>query len=132
MTMSIAGSLMTSRAFAVRIPGGSAMPLPDHACIGREDLGNPGPDGAEPDQADCDAVFHEVALFFPAGEFERLLDAANRLSRAVLVFDKTETDVLVAVLAEPDARRHRDLGLMQEQLGEFQRSHGAVCVGDAG
>src|SRR2546430_16338402 len=71
-------------------------------------------------------------LLFPAGEFERLLDAANRLSRTVFILDETEADVLVAVLAEPDARRHGDLRLVQEQLGEFQRSHGAVRVRDAG
>ncbi len=39
--------------------------LADHAGIGREDLGHASPDGAEPDQADCDAVFHEVGPILP-------------------------------------------------------------------
>src|SRR5206468_11525643 len=152
MTMSIAGSLRTSRAFAVRIPRGSVMPrsvvrsrsatftkasgTPSRCRITPalvvRTLATPVPTVPNPIKPTAMRSFTESALFFPAGEFERLLDAANRLSRAVLVFDKTETDVLVAVLAEPDARRHRDLSFEQERLGEFQRSHGAVCVGDAG
>src|SRR3989449_3423203 len=152
MTMSIAGSLMTSRAFAVRSPGGSVMPrsvvgagaatftkasgTPSRCRITPalvvRTLTTPVPTVPNPIKPTAIRSFTESALFFPAGEFERLLDAANRLSRAVLVLDETEADVLVAVLAEPDARRHRDLGLVQEQLGEFQRSHGAVRVGDAG
>src|SRR2546426_8697857 len=152
MTMSIAGSLMTSRAFAVRSPGGSVMPrsvvrsrsatftkasgTPSRCRITPalvvRTLTTPVPTVPNPIKPTAIRSFTEAALFFPAGEFERLLDAANRLPRAVLVLDETEADVLVAVLAKPDARRHRDLGLVQEQLGEFQRSHGAVRVRDAG
>src|SRR5437016_10141186 len=152
MTMSIAGLLMTSRAFAVRIPGGSVMPRSvvrsrsatftkasgtprrcriTPALVVRT-LATPVPTVPNPIKPTAMRSFTESALFFPAGAFKRLLDAANRLSRTVFVLDETEADVLVAVLAEPDARRHVDLRLVQEQLGEFQRSHGAVRVRDAG
>src|SRR5262245_5200068 len=40
---------------------------------------------------------------------EHLLDAAHRLAQAVLVFDQGDPDVIVAVVAEPDARRNGDL-----------------------
>src|SRR5437870_7834920 len=152
MTMSIAGSLMTSRAFAVRIPGGSAMPrsvvrsrsatftkasgTPSRCRITPalvvRTLATPVPTVPNPIKPTAMRSFTKSGLFFPAGEFERLLEAANRLPRTVFVLDETEADVLVAVLAEPDARRHGDLRLVQEQLGEFQRSHGAECVRDAG
>src|SRR5207302_9223609 len=152
MTMSIAGSSMTSRAFAVRTRGGSVMPRSvarsrsatfanasgtprrwriTPALVVRT-LATPVPTVPNPIKPTAMRSFTESALFFPAGEFECLLDAANRLSRTVFVLDETEADVFVAVLAEPDARRHGDLRLVQEQLGEFQRSHGAVRVRDAG
>src|SRR5262245_23365967 len=63
---------------------------------------------------------------------ERLLDAANRLSRPVLVLDQGKADVVVAVLAEADARRHRHLGLAQEILGELERAHRFVLIGNLG
>src|SRR5207253_3301045 len=152
MTISMAGSSMTSRAFAVRTRGGSVMQRSvarsrsatftnasgtprrwriTPALVVRT-LATPVPTVPNPIKPTAMRSFTESALFFPAGEFERLLDAANRLSRAVLVLDETQADVLVAVLAKPDARRHRDLGLVQEQLGEFQRAHGSVRVWDAG
>src|SRR5438132_2476769 len=152
MTISIAGSSMTSRAFAVRTLGGSVMPRSvarsrsatftnasgtprrwriTPALVVRT-LATPVPTVPNPIKPTAMRSFTESALFFPAGEFERLLDAANRLSRTVFVLDETEADVFVAVLAEPDARRHGDLTVVQEQLGEFQRSHGAVRVRDAG
>src|SRR5438309_10469716 len=152
MTISIAGSSMTSRAFAVRTLGGSVIPRSvarsrsatftnasgtprrwriTPALVVRT-LATPVPTVPNPIKPTAMRSFTESALFFPAGEFERLLDAANRLSRTVFVLEETVADVLVAVLAEPDARRHGDLRLVQEQLGEFRRSHGTVRVGVPG
>src|SRR5207244_13511294 len=95
-------------------------------------LATPVPTVPNPIKPTAMRSFTESALFFPAGEFERLLDAANRLSRTVFVLDETEADVFVAVLAEPAARRHGDLTVVQEQLGGVQASHRAVRVRDAG
>src|SRR6266571_1961416 len=107
MTMSIAESLMTSRAFAVRIPGGSVMPrsvvrsrsatftkasgTPSRCRITPalvvRTLTTPVPTVPNPIKPTAIRSFTESALFFPTGEFERLLDAADRLSRAVRVGD---------------------------------------------
>src|SRR5262249_3942121 len=63
---------------------------------------------------------------------QRLLDAADRLAGPVLVLDEREAHVVIAVLAETDARRHGDLGLVQQELGELERAHRLVLVGDLG
>src|SRR6266849_535588 len=58
------------------------------------------------------------------------LETAEGLSDALLVLDERESDVALAVLAEADARGDRDLALLDQHLGEFQRPHGAEAVGD--
>src|SRR2546422_2240232 len=63
---------------------------------------------------------------------ERAADAAHRLARAVLVLDEREAHVVVTVLAEADARRDRDLGLLQEELRELERAHRLESVRDLG
>ena len=60
----------------------------------------------------------------------RRLEAAQGLPDAVLVLDEGEADVALAVLAEADARRDRDLALLDQHLGELERAHGAERVGD--
>src|SRR5271156_4926310 len=52
-------------------------------------------------------------------------DSAERLARAMLVLDQRETYEAVAVLAEADSRRDRDLGFREQELGELERSHRA-------
>ena len=54
------------------------------------------------------------------GAFEEALDAARGLADALLVLDQREAHIIVAVLAEADARRDRDIGLLDQQLGEFE------------
>src|SRR6266571_2621745 len=102
MTMSIAGSLMTSRAFAVRSPGGSVMPRSvvrsrsatftnasgtprrcriTPALVVRT-LTTPVPTVPNPIKPTAIRSFTESALFFPAREFERLLDGAVRVGDA--------------------------------------------------
>src|SRR5581483_5142666 len=66
----------------------------------------------------------------PHGAPERLPDAANRLSRAVLVLDQREAHVRVAVLAEADARGHGDLRLAQQMLRELEGAHRLERVRD--
>ena len=51
---------------------------------------------------------------------KKALDVARRLADALLVFDQRDTDVALAVFAEADARRHGDIGLLDQQLGEFE------------
>jgi hypothetical protein len=53
---------------------------------------------------------------------EEPLDVARRLADAVLVLDQRDAHEIVAVLAEADARRDRDIGLLDQQLGEFERA----------
>src|SRR5204863_356828 len=48
----------------------------------------------------------------------------------LLVLDEREAHVALAVLAEPDARRHRDPRLLDAQLGELQRAHGPEWLGN--
>src|SRR2546427_2188363 len=50
------------------------------------------------------------------------LQAAQRLTDALLVFHQGEPHVPLAVFAESDARRHRDLGFLDEELRELERS----------
>src|SRR5215472_341969 len=59
-----------------------------------------------------------------------VLEAAERLLDALLVLDEGEAHVAVSVLAEADARRHRDLGLLNAELRELQGAHGAECLGN--
>src|SRR5437016_1421715 len=73
----------------------------------------------------------EFASFVaPAGA--RAADAAHSLAGAVLVLDEREAHVVVAMLAEADTGRDRDLGLLQEELRELERAHGLEGVGDLG
>src|SRR5215467_9294041 len=65
----------------------------------------------------------------PSAGGERF-EAAEGLPDALLVLDEGETDEALAVLAEPDPRRHRDLAVVDEELGELQRAHGAERLGD--
>src|SRR5439155_1361998 len=58
------------------------------------------------------------------------LETAERLSDALLVLDESEPDIALAVLAEADARGDRDLALLDQHLGELERSHGAESVGN--
>src|SRR5438045_5228081 len=53
---------------------------------------------------------------------EHLLDAANRLTRARLVLDHCEAHMIVAVFAEADAGRHRNLRPREQLLGELERA----------
>src|SRR6185437_1345727 len=57
------------------------------------------------------------------------LDVARRLTQSLSVFDERDADIAFAVLAESDARRHRDIGLLEQQLGESQAAHLAEALG---
>src|SRR4029077_5744291 len=50
-------------------------------------------------------------------------DSANRLAGAMFVLDECEAHEAVAVGAEADSRRYRDLSLGQQELGELKRAH---------
>src|SRR6185437_2789580 len=57
------------------------------------------------------------------------LDVARRLAQALAVLDQGNADVALAVVAESHARRHRDIGLLEQQLGESQAAHRAEALG---
>jgi len=56
---------------------------------------------------------------FNAG-IKKTADVAGRLTDALLVLDQRDAHEPLAVLAKCNARRHRHLGLLDQQLGEFQ------------
>src|SRR5712691_6723341 len=56
---------------------------------------------------------------------QRMADTANRLARTMLVLDQREADEAVAVRTEAGPGRDRDLGVVQQELCEFERSHRA-------
>src|SRR5207247_7603656 len=58
------------------------------------------------------------------------LEAAERLTDPLLVLDEGEANVAFAVLAEADPRRHRDLRLLDAELGELERAERAVLRRD--
>ena len=64
-----------------------------------------------------------------AGFLEELADVAAGLPDAVLVFDQRQTDMPVAVLAEADAGRHRDLGFLSSSLLNSRLPRWANCGG---
>src|SRR4030095_9981504 len=63
----------------------------------------------------------------PRGE---ALEAAERLLDALLVLHEGEADEALSVLAEADARRHRDLAVLDQHLRELERAHSAKGLGD--
>src|SRR5712691_7630559 len=71
----------------------------------------------------------KVALRAPSAGAQSL-ETAESLADALLVLDEREPDIALAVLAEADARGDRDLALLDQHLGELQRSHGAEAVGN--
>src|SRR5438552_3705149 len=66
----------------------------------------------------------------PAVLAEHVADAARRLAQAVLVLDQRDPHMVVAVVAEADARRHRDLGVLEQAFGELDRAELAVGLRD--
>src|SRR5262245_124894 len=59
-----------------------------------------------------------------------VFETAKRLADSLLVLDQREADVALAVLAEADPRRDRDLGLLDQQLGELERADAAEGLRD--
>src|SRR5690606_25557999 len=53
---------------------------------------------------------------------EEALDVAHRLADAVLVLDQRHAQITLAVFAEADAGRDRDLGFLKQQLRELERA----------
>ena len=110
--------------------------------VGFQHLEDAGPDRAEPGDGYLQRIYHDAARCSggdrraarggcrrDAGFLEELTDVAAGLPDAVLVFDQRQTDMAVAVLAEADARAHRDLGFLKQQLAEFQLPRWANCGG---
>src|SRR3954470_9724612 len=52
--------------------------------------------------------------------FKEAADVARGLPDPLLVLDQRDTYVIVAVFAESDARRHRKVRLLDQQLGELE------------
>src|SRR4029450_3260403 len=62
----------------------------------------------------------------------QLFEAAQGLADSLLVPDEREPHVALAVLAEADAGRHGDLGLLDQKLGELQRAQALEGIGNRG
>src|SRR5262245_39823011 len=65
------------------------------------------------------------------GPAEGLPDAPHRLTGPMLVFDQREAHVLVAVLPEADARRHRHFSLLEQEFRELDGAHRPQGLRDA-
>src|SRR4026209_1911057 len=65
-----------------------------------------------------------------AGAGEELLDVPRGLADAVLVLDQRDAHEALAVLAEAQAGRYRDVGLLDQQLGELHAAELPVGLGD--
>src|ERR1700689_875932 len=57
-------------------------------------------------------------------------EVADGLVGPLLVVDQGEANVAVAAGTEAEPRRGGDLGVVDEQLGELERAHVAVRLGD--
>ena len=64
------------------------------------------------------------------GRGKETADVAGRLADALLVLHQRDAHVTVAVLAEADARRHRHVGLLDQELREFQAAELAEAFRD--
>ena len=50
------------------------------------------------------------------------------LARSVLIFDQCKTNVIIAILAEANARRNRHFGSINEQFRKFNDPIAANCA----
>src|SRR6476661_7194043 len=62
--------------------------------------------------------------------FQETADIARGLTDALLILDDGDSNIVIAMLAEADAGSHRDLRLLDQQLGEFERAEMAEFLGD--
>src|SRR5215471_17440738 len=59
---------------------------------------------------------------------EETSDSARRLTDALLVLDQREAHIVIAVLAEANARRNRDVGLLDQKLRELEAAQMAEAL----
>src|SRR5215212_4051766 len=64
----------------------------------------------------------DVVQLFKSG-IKEPADVARRLPNALLVLHQRDAHVAFAVLAERDARRDREFGLLDQQLGKLEAAH---------
>src|ERR1700674_3225818 len=62
------------------------------------------------------------------GRVEEAAHAAGALADALLVLDERDAHIALAVLAEADARCHRHLRLLDQELGELHRAAGSEAL----
>src|SRR6266436_10222982 len=62
--------------------------------------------------------------------FKKAADIARGLTDALLVLHQRDAHVSFAVFAEADARRHRDLGLFDQECRKFDAAEGLERLGD--
>ena len=97
------------------------------AALLAQQLHHAGADRAEADQPDAarPLAAGPVAARLDAGAAQRSARMPRTAWRVRCSFSiSAKRTQLVAVLAEADARRHRDLGLAQQELRELERAHG--------
>ena len=91
-------------------------------------------DRAEAGDADAQRRSHRLrpppaARSAAGGRREKRLDVAHRLADPLPVLDQGEPDMALAILAEADPGRDRDLGLLEQELAERERADAAVGLG---
>ena len=50
---------------------------------------------------------------------EEAADVTRGLADTLFVFDERDADKALAVFSEADARRHRDIGFLDQQIGKL-------------
>ena len=92
----------------------------------------PPPTVPKPEQADLQRLQSRAACHARASPSSRNICLMPRIACRVrdLVLDHREAHVVVAVLAEADARRHRDLRLREQLLRELERAQLAIRLGN--
>src|SRR5205085_9789471 len=73
----------------------------------------------------------DVVQLFDAG-FKQAADVARRLTDALLVLDECDAHETLAVLAEGDAGRHRELRLFDQERRELEAAEGLERLRDRG
>src|SRR5690606_15048176 len=63
---------------------------------------------------------HNIVWLLRTGE--TTLEVARGLANAMFVLDKRDAHIIVAMFTEADARRHRHIRVLYQQLGEFERA----------
>ncbi len=86
--------------------------------------------GASLERRDIVPNAAQIEIDGVTGVGHHLADVADGLTDTMLVLDQGDADMGIAVLAEADAGRDRDIGLGQQQLRESERAQLGKFLGN--